>query len=228
MPVVFGSGRLDLLDRRILEIICAHGRGGQSFNWLVTEAEPFASSSTFALRAKRLVKLNYIERFPDGKNKQIVRMRGRPMMLLLTKIASTMRSQCAELEHIIQERAESISAKKTLSEAEVSTEVEFANSMNDEVKGIFSLIGAYAVNIGESAAGDIILPMVMEDLRKLNSAYASLLAASPQLLHSLADRKLANVPLAELRDAFKYAFGTEMDEALPKFSRHLMRLHGNV
>lgn len=224
MPIVFGPGRLDSLDRQLLETICAHGREGQSFNRLVAEAKPFASRSTFALRAKRLTKLNYIERFPDGKDKQAVRIRGTPMMLLLTRIASTMKSQCAELERAIRERADAVRAQKATSEDMIKKQLEFVNEANDKIKGVFSLIGVYAVNIGETAAGDVLLPMVVEDFRRVNSALASLLASNPRLTHALADKKLAAVPLDQLRSDFEYAFGTEIEKALPKFSRRLRRL----
>jgi DNA-binding Lrp family transcriptional regulator len=223
MRAVFGPGTLDSLDRKILEIICAHGREGQSFNKLVAEVKPFASRSTFALRAKRLVKLNYAERFPDGKNELMVRIRGSPMMLLLTRITSAMRSQCAELELAIRERGESVKAEKTLDEGEVTKQVEFINQSNEKIKGIFSLIGVYAVNLGETAAGDIILPMVVGDFRRLNSALTSLIVSNPKLMHTMADKKLAGVPLDQLSIDFRYAFGADMAKVLPNFSKHLKK-----
>ena len=224
MPIVFGPGRIDSLDRQILETICRHGREGQSFNRLVAEVHPFASRSTFALRTKRLVKLNYTERFPDGKNRQMKRLRGTPPMLMLARISSTMKAQCADLEHAIRERTGSIKARKALSEDEVNREIGYVNQTNDKIKGVFSLVGVYAVNLGETAAGDIILPMVVEDFKRVNSAFASLLASNPQLMRRLADERLAGIPLGKLRDDFKYAFGVEMDKALPKFSKHLKEL----
>ncbi|MDG7009109.1 MAG: hypothetical protein JRN06_12940 [Nitrososphaerota archaeon] len=224
LPVVFGPGRLDSVDRQILDAICKHGREGQSFNKLVVEVEPMASRSTFALRAKRLEKLKYVERFPDGKNKQMRRIRGSPTMLLLTRIASGMKSQCGELESAMRERTESIRAMRVLSSEEINKQVEFIEQADARVKGIFSLVGVYAVNLGETAAGDLILPMVVEDFRKLNSALASLLTSNPKLMRTAADKKLAGVPLDRLRDDFRYAFGTEMERVLPKFSKHLEKL----
>jgi hypothetical protein len=224
LPVVFGPGRIDSLDRQILETICGHGREGQSFNRLVAEVQPFASRSTFALRTKRLVKLNYAERFPDGKNRQMKRLRGTPMMLLLARISTTMKAQCTDLERAIHERTESIKARKALTEDEVIREIEYVNQTNDKIKGVFSLVGVYAVNLGETAAADIILPMVIGDFKRVNSALASLLASNPQLTRGLADERLAGIPLGQLRDDFKYAFGVEIDKALPKFSKHLKAL----
>lgn len=49
---VFSPEPLDLKDRRILEVICKHGKVGQSFNKLVDEVKPFISRSTFALRVE--------------------------------------------------------------------------------------------------------------------------------------------------------------------------------
>ena len=224
IPVVFGMGRLDSLDRQILEVICKHGREGRSFNRLVSEVEPYASRSTFALRAKRLEKLRYIERFPDSKNRQMVRIRGTPMTLLVTRIASRMKLQCAELERAIRSQAESAKGQKAFGEDEIDRQMEFASHANNKVKGIFSLIGVYAVNFGENVAGDFLLPMVMEDFRKLNSALLSLLASNPKLTRAMADRKLSGIPLASVEDDFKYAFGTEIGKVLPKYSMHLRRL----
>ncbi|MEM3647259.1 MAG: hypothetical protein QW334_03840 [Thermofilum sp.] len=216
-----------MLDRQILEVICKHGRDGQSFNKLVAEAKGFASRSTFALRAKRLEKLNYIERLPDEKNKQMKRIRGKPMMLLVMRIASRMRSQCAELEQAIQRRAESLGTQKILNNDELDDQKRFINQTNDKIKGVFSLIGVYAVNLGESVAGDLLLPMVIDNFKKVSSAVMSLLASNPQLMQAVADEKLVGIPLEELKDDFRYAFGTEVNRALPRFSKRLKALaHG--
>ena len=36
----------------------------------------------------------------------------------------------------------------------------------EKMKGIFSLIGTYAIYFGESVAGDLLLPMLIEDFKK--------------------------------------------------------------
>jgi len=112
MPVIFGPEPLDSLDMQILETISKHGRSGQSFNKLVLEVNGFAARSTFALRVKRLEKLNYAESVPDAKKRQVRRIRGKPTTLLVMRIASRMKAQCSELEQAINSRAESIRAKK--------------------------------------------------------------------------------------------------------------------
>ncbi|MDG6925476.1 MAG: hypothetical protein JRN09_02875 [Nitrososphaerota archaeon] len=170
IPVVFGPEPLDSLDRQILDAICKHARNGQSFNKLVAEVSTFASRSTFALRTKRFEKLSYVESFPDEENRQMKRIRGKPMTLVLVRIASMMRSQCAELEQSIQIRAKSIARQRILTKVELDDQMAFVRQANDKVKDIFSLIGVYAVNLGEAVAGDFLLPMVIADFKKLNSA----------------------------------------------------------
>jgi len=218
---LFGQEPLDTLDRQILDTICKHGRDAQSFNKLVFEVGAFASRSTFALREKRLEKLNYIESVRDVENSQIKRIRGKPMTLLLTRIASRMKSQCAELEQAIHRRAEIIRARKTLSKDELNKEVEFIDDTNEKVKGVFSLIGVYAVNLGASAASDFLLPMVIGDFSRLNSELGAFLTSHPQLRRAILHEKLGAMPPDQLKADFKYAFGTETDTALPKFSRRL-------
>ena len=134
MSVMFGPEPLDSLDRQILEVICKHGRDGQSFNKLVAEVNPFASRSTFALRAKRLERLNYTESLPDERNRQMKRIRGKPMTLLVTRIASRMRSQCTELGQAIQRRAESIRAQRVLSKDQLDDQREFISQANDKIR----------------------------------------------------------------------------------------------
>jgi DNA-binding Lrp family transcriptional regulator len=224
MPVVFGPAPLDSLDRQILEIICRHGRDGQSFNKLVAEVSGVASRSTFALRTKRLEQLGYLESHDDLRNKQMKKIRGKPMTLVVMRIASMMRSQCADLEQAIQTRANSIAGKRVLSKNELDEEKAFISRANDKIKGIFSLIGVYAVNLGEAVAGDFLLPMVIADFKKLNSSLGSLLISNAQLARVIADEKLAAMPLEPMKDVFKYAFGTDMKEALPKFSKHVDEL----
>jgi DNA-binding Lrp family transcriptional regulator len=226
IPVVFGSEPLDSLDKQLLEIISKHGREGQSFNKLVSEVSGFASRSTFALRVKRLERLNYTESIPDEANKQMRRIRGKPIMLLMMRITSRMKSQCSELEQAINSRTESIRTRKILSEAEIEDQKEFINGANEKIKGIYSLIGTYAVNFGVSVAGDLLLPMVLNDFKKLNSALGAFLVSNPRLMRALADEKLAGIPLDQLREDFRYSFGTELEKALPKFSGHLRKLAG--
>ena len=221
---MFGAGRLDSLDRQVLEVVCGHGREGQSFNKLIAEMRPFASRSTSVLRVKRLERLKYAERFPDRNNKQVVRLRGTPTTLLVTRIASRMKAQCAELGQTIHKRAESVKKLNAIGEDEINRGLKFANQTNDKIKGIFSLVGIYAVMMGETVAGDFLLPLVIDDFRKLDSGYMELLASNPQLMHVLADKKLAGIPLGQVEDDFKYAFGIEMSKALPRFSQHLSSL----
>jgi hypothetical protein len=222
MTMTFGKERLDALDRKLLEIICDHGREGQSFNKLVEEVKSSsASRSTFAFRAKRLERLGYLESFCDPQNKQLKRIRGRPLMLMITRLVSKIRNQCQDLDIVLT------SSKATDNS---STEEGFARTKqilqdaSQKMKGIFSLVPTYALYLGEAAAADLVLPMVMEDFKRLNSNLASLLSSDSRLRDALLQEKIELTAVDSLKDDFKYAFGTEMGTALPRFSKHMQRL----
>jgi hypothetical protein len=217
IPTPFGNGRLDRLDRRILEAICEHGREGQSFNKLVSEVRPFVSRSTFALRTKRLEKLGFVETFPDAKERQVRRTRGKPSSLMLMRIVARMKQQCAEVELSLVELSE-LKANAEFGVDELTRRIE---PINDRIRGIFALVGSYAVLFGEGVAGDLLLPMVVGDFRKVNSALLSLLRSHPELAHAIERERLTSLPTDTLRDDFRYAFGKDLRDALPKFTKHL-------
>ena len=123
------------------------------------------------------------------------------MTLVLTRIASMMRSQCSELEQEIQ-TASKIAMQKVLSKNELDEQKAFIDQANDKTKSVFSLIGVYAVKFGEAPAGDFLLPMVIPDFKKLNSALESLLFSNPQLMRVMADEKLAAMPMEPMKDIF--------------------------
>ena len=63
--------------------------------------------------------------------------------------------------------------------------------------------------------------MLIEDFKKVNSALALLLSSNPDVRNALTDEKLVALPIELLESDFKYAFGTELAEMLPKFSKNM-------
>lgn len=182
----------------------------------MAEVKPFISRSTFALRVGKLERLRYLERVPEAK--QTKRVRGRPMTLMMMRLVFRMRERCAKLE-------KTLVAHKS---GTLDDERMFAEQVNDEVKDLFSLIGLYGVIFGESVAGDLILPMVIDDMRHLNSSFGSFLLQDRALAASLHNERMATVSLKDLFEDFRYAFGTEMDEALPGYTRKLRGVSGRT
>jgi DNA-binding Lrp family transcriptional regulator len=211
-PTSLGDERLDRLDRRILEAICGHGREGQGFNKLVSEVKPFVSRSTFAVRVKRLERLGFVERFPDAKEKRVRRTRGMPPALMIMRIVVRMRQQCVEIERSIVELDDGRGVERLSRDLEV---------INRRIEGVFGLVGTYAVLFGEGAAGDLILPMVVEDFKKVFSALLAFLGSHPEFAGMMAKERLALVPTDVLGDDFKYAFGMDIRDALPGLAKFL-------
>jgi DNA-binding Lrp family transcriptional regulator len=222
MPSSFGSRRLDALDLRLLEAICRHGREGQSFNKLVAEVKPFASRSTFALRCKKLQRLNYVETFGDAREQQprTRRTRGSPLTLLLMRIVERMKKQCSDIDKLLQEE---ITAPEG-SEAEVARLDKALEEANNRIKNVYSLVSQYGVMFGPAVAGDIILPLALPAFRKLNGTLMAFLASHPKTARFMAAGRLATVDPVSLSEDLKYAYGTELEKALPGFSRYLQGL----
>jgi DNA-binding Lrp family transcriptional regulator len=182
-PAMFGKEILDALDRQMLETICTHAREGQSFNKLVEEVKPFVSRSTFAFRAKRLQRLGYIEPVTDAHNKQAKRIRGKPLMLLIIRLVDGIRGQFEEVLNSLASITE-FSNNNLPSDDESRRKKKKKQILEDasqKMKEIFSLIPTYALYFGESAAGDLLLPMLMDDFKKLNSSFASLIASDKEI-----------------------------------------------
>jgi hypothetical protein len=187
------------------------------------EMKPYLSRSTFALRAKKLERLGYLEKIPDEKGSQAKLIRGTPMTLLFMRLVTQIKKQCDEL-------SQSMNSKKILLEAMSGRESNDAELRKvsaaiiqdgEKMKGLFSLIASYAINLGESVAGDLLLPMLIDDFRKLNSELLSLLNVDKRILNLLAKEKLSFVSLDDLNEDFEYAFGRPFREMLPRFAKRL-------
>jgi DNA-binding HxlR family transcriptional regulator len=190
---VFLPEPLDTKDRQILDVICRYGQKGQSFNKLVDEVKPFVSRSTFATRVERLQRLGYIEKSPDPDRKQVKRKR-----------ISEKEKEIAEIsEKLAQEYHEDF--RKYIRE-------EFMN-----IGQTFSSVAVAAVTYGETAAGDIFLPSLMENLRNVMLKLASIMKNNPELTQAAfqtEDRQ--HEEKMKEAEMFFNEFGEELIETIPE------------
>jgi len=219
---VFSSEPLDWRDRRILELVCRYGREGQSFNKLVEEAKPFASRSTFALRIERLQRLGYVEKIPDKRRKQVKRIRGSLQTRMLMWLVNRVREEAAKIEKEITEKEKELSRKpKELSTQDVRAFRDFLREIKlRKVNGVFSSVATVAVTYGETAAGDIFLPSVVESFRNVMLKLASLMKRNPELAKAavVSKEKPPEETIKEAK-AFFDEFGEEILEKLAKNMR---------
>ena len=177
---VFPSEPLDTKDRQILEVICKYGRKGQSFNKLVEEIKPFVSRSTFSARVERLQRLGYIDKSPDAKRKQVKLISGTlPFRMLMWMIRRT-KDDISKIEGRLSEKEKEFG--ETFEMLQPERLEDFRTYIREEFEKIgqaFSSVATVAVTYGESAAGDIFLPSIMENLRGVMLKLASIMKKNP-------------------------------------------------
>jgi len=217
----FSPEPLDSKDRQILEVVCRYGRVGQSFNRLVEEMKPFISRSTFAVRLERLQRLNYIEKLPDERMKQVKRIRGTlPARMLMWSVARAKEGVAAVVK-VISEKEEELSkmpATERLSAEQVEGFRTFLQQiLLERTANIFSSVATVAVTYGENAAGDIFLPSITEDFRDVVRRLSSLLKKNPDLAKATLEvqKKPSDESVKEARMFFE-EFGEELLEKIPK------------
>jgi len=213
----FFSEPLDLRDRKILELVCTYGKEGQSFNKLVEEARHFASRSTFALRIERLQRLNYVEKLPDKERKQVKRIRGTLQARMLMWLVRRMREEAAEIEKLITEKQEELSKHKELSHEDIKTFGELLRkNVIERINGVFGSVAAVAITYGETAAGDIFLPSVIESFRNMVFKLASIIKKNPELAKTIVPKERPPDETIKEAKLFFDEFGEEMLERLPE------------
>jgi DNA-binding Lrp family transcriptional regulator len=175
----FPEEALDSRDRKLIQTIYGEGEKGIGFNKLVGRARAFASRSTVAVRMERLVRLGYLERRGGserlGKEKP-VRLTFRCFSFMLTvgksrEIAAALRSEL----HSMQEA-------KSLAEGGLKN---WYDEFRERYNTLFGMVGTMAVFYGTSAAGDLFLPLVVEDYKTLSAEFMNLFRERPELLKSL-------------------------------------------
>jgi len=214
---LFPPEPLDSRDRKILELLCKYGREGQSFNKLVEEAKPFASRSTFALRVERLQRLNYAEKLPDKERKQVKRLRGTLQARMLMWLVGRMREEASEIEKRITDREEELLKLKELSPEDMKAFGDFFQKTGVErIKGIFGSVATVALTYGETAAGDIFLPSVIESFRNAVLKLASIIKKNPALAKAIVPREKPPEETVKEAKLFFDEFGEEVLERLPE------------
>ncbi len=227
---VFPSEPLDSRDRLILEAVCKYGREGQSFNKLVEEVKHFASRSTFALRIERLQRLGYIEKLPDKKRKQVKRIRGSLQTRMLMWIVAKARDDIAKIERLLSEKESELSKHpQEISREQVEAFRNFIREEFEKINRIFGSIAFAAVTYGETAAGDIFLPSVVESFRSVMLKLASIIKKNPELSEA-AFRMEEKPPEEKIKEAkmFFDKFGEEVLERLPRHLQSRKAIIGEI
>jgi DNA-binding Lrp family transcriptional regulator len=177
----FPEEPLDLRDRKLVQTIYGEGSRGIGFNRLVESTRAFASRSTVAVRVKRLVRLGYLERSSgsDGPGRE------NPIRLTF-KCFSFMLSvgKSKEISAKIHSELASMRETKSLGEQELKR---WYQEFGERYNALFGVVGSMAVFYGTSAAGDLFLPLVVEDYKTLSVEFMSLVRERPELLRSLKD-----------------------------------------
>jgi DNA-binding Lrp family transcriptional regulator len=175
----FPEEPLDSRDRKLIQTIYGEGEKGIGFNKLVGRTWGFASRSTVAVRTERLVRLGYLERSAGnsgpGKEKP-VRLSFRCFSFMLTIEKS--REIAAKL------RSELQSMRSAKGPGEGGLE-RWYDEFRERYNALFGTVGIMAVFYGTSAAGDLFLPLVVEDYKTLSAEFMSLFRERPELLKSL-------------------------------------------
>jgi DNA-binding Lrp family transcriptional regulator len=176
----FPEEPLDSRDRKLIQAICKEAGRGIGFNRLVERANPFASRSTIAVRIERLVRLGYLERGGEkgsGKEKP-VRLTFKCFSLMLSIDKSK------EVASRLHSEIQSMNKREDIGEGELK---KWWGELRERYNALFGMVGSMAVFYGTSAAGDLFLPLIVEDYKMLSSEFMNLVRGRPALLKWLKD-----------------------------------------
>jgi DNA-binding Lrp family transcriptional regulator len=175
----FPEEPLDSRDRKLIQTIYGEGAKGIGFNKLVGRTRGFASRSTVAVRMERLVRLGYLERREKserpGKEKP-VRLTFRCFSFMLTVEKSK------EIAAKLRSELQSMQKGKSPGEGELRR---WYDEFRERYNTLFGMVGTMAVFYGTSAAGDLFLPLIVEDYKTLSAEFMTLFRERPELLESL-------------------------------------------
>lgn len=215
---VFPPEPLDTKDRQILEVICKYGRKGQSFNKLVEEVKPFVSRSTFSTRVERLQRLSYIDKSPDEERKQVKLISGTLQFRILMWMIGRTKDEISKIGGRLSEKEKEIAQTSDMLQPEHIED--FRTYVREELEKIgqtFSSVATVAVAYGESAAGDIFLPSLMESLREVMLRLASIVKINPDLTVAafLTENQQDHEKMLEAKMFFD-EFGKELLDNIPE------------
>jgi DNA-binding Lrp family transcriptional regulator len=174
----FPDEPLDSRDRKLIQVIYGKGAKGIGFNKLVEESHGFASRSTIAARMLRLVKLGYLERNSEkglGKEKP-VRLTFK-CYTLMTIVDNT-----KEIAAKLGSQVQSMRKSDGVGEEEAKR---WWGEFRDRYNTFFGMVGTMAVFYGTYAAGDLFLPLIVEDYRALSTEFMDTVRERPDLLKSI-------------------------------------------
>ena len=215
---VFPPDPLDTKDRQILEVIYNYGRKGQSFNKLVEEVKPFVSRSTFSTRVERLQRLGYIDKTPDPERKQVKLISGTLQFRIFMWMIRRTKDVISQIGGRLSEKEKEIAEISEMLQPEHIED--FRTYVRGELEKIgqtFSSVATAAVAYGESAAGDIFLPSLMESLREVMLRLASIVKNNRELTVAafLTENQLDQDKILEAEMFFE-EFGVEFLESIPE------------
>jgi len=175
----FPEEPLDSRDRKLIQAIYGEGEKGIGFNKLVGRTRGFASRSTVAVRIERLMRLGYLERSAgndrQGKEKP-VRLTFRCFSFMLSVEKSK------EIAAKVRSELQSMQGAKGVGEGGLK---KWYDEFRERYNILFGMVGTMAVFYGTSAAGDLFLPLVVEDYKMLSAEFMNLFRERPELLKSL-------------------------------------------
>jgi DNA-binding Lrp family transcriptional regulator len=174
----FPEEPLDPRDRKLIQVIYGEGAKGIGFNRLVEKTRDFASRSTVAMTIERLVRLGYLE-------KRAGRRPGKVKPVRLTYRCYTFMTTIENLKVVaggLESKLKSMDEKKSLEKEELK---KWWREFRERYNSFFGMVGSMAMFYGTAAAGDLFLPLVVEDYTDLSSKFMSVCRERPELLKAL-------------------------------------------
>jgi DNA-binding Lrp family transcriptional regulator len=203
--LTFPDEPLDEKDRQILMTLRDAGTEGLGFNALVEKLQPTVSRSTVAVRIEKLLRLGYLDKKHDDRSG-----RSRPICLShKTQSMFVFIDKSKELSKYLFQRLEDLK----ISNFDLEGLEDWFNEFREKYNAIFGMTAVVAVLYGVSAAGDLFLPLLMDDYKALFTKLAEIIKEKPNTLKAirgLIDSKLGDndTSLAELMKETQNTFKT--------------------
>jgi DNA-binding Lrp family transcriptional regulator len=196
---------LDEKDRQILIELKDAGAKGLGFNALVEKLQPRVSRSTVAVRIEKLLRLGYLNKKQDNRTG-----RARPIYLSpRTKSVFIFIDKSREMSQYLLRRLDDLK----ISNLDLKALENWFNEFRDRYNAIFGMTAVVAVLYGVSSAGDLFLPLLIDDYKALFNKLADIMRDKPNALKAL--RSLIDWRLADN--------GTSLEELKMKMKKELER-----
>lgn len=196
----FPDEPLDDKDRQILVALRDAGPQGLGFNLLVGKVRDSVSRSTVAVRIEKLVRLGYVTKKQGeraGKSAPISLSRRSESLFAFIDASKEMGKR------VLQELEEF--------EANNFNEEEFEKwyaKFRDRFNSTFGMAAVVAVLFGRSAAGDLFMPLLMDNYNPLFAKLTEIFRKKPgalTLFRNFIDAKLERngISITQIRDKIK-------------------------